>query len=65
MAQSVRAGPAKLRAGVGVNVIRLRIASKWFTHLRLQFLPYHRAGDSLVLPCLFWYFFWLRKKVRE
>jgi len=40
----MRAGPAKLRAGVGVNVIRLRIASKGFIHLWLQFLPCHRAG---------------------
>jgi len=46
----VRADPAKLRAGVGVNAIRLRVAPKGFIHLWLQFLPYRRAGGAAKPP---------------
>jgi len=42
--------PAQTAGCAGVNAIRLRIASKGFIHLWLQFLPYRRAGGAAKPP---------------
>jgi len=53
----LRAGPAKLRAGVGVNVIRLRVAPKGFMQRPLGFFPNPKGlwdGQMLSFALIFY-----------